>query len=222
MNDFQRQGTLCDVKIKVGCEEIPAHKNILAANSEYFKNKILDSDEEVIEVDGKAEVFQLLLDFMYTRKNDGLTADNFKDVLVMAASLELRVALKMCQNFFDTQMHTKSMSVQRAYELSLLGDLQLSDLSAKARRYMVELLTSFMASSKFSGTQDFLEQTTVECLEACLEKIQLSKLYPFKDELDVSPLSSYILQETHSTKILLRTYIIESGKKIITYDQGLS
>ncbi len=36
MNAFRKRGQLCDVVVKVGGREFPAHRVVLAASSDYF------------------------------------------------------------------------------------------------------------------------------------------------------------------------------------------
>lgn len=61
----------CDVQLQIGDEEFKVHRLVLAASSPYFAalfaGGMKESSKEVVQILGvNAEIFQILLDFIYT------------------------------------------------------------------------------------------------------------------------------------------------------------
>lgn len=85
MDEFRRQGILCDTILHVDGREFPAHKNILAASSAYFLG-LFTSDmkerhqSEVKLEDFKSFVMNDLLDYIYTGEVE-ITDKNVKELV---------------------------------------------------------------------------------------------------------------------------------------------
>ena len=69
---FREQGKFIDVRLKVGEDLFPAHRIVLAANSDYFHamfaHGMKESNEEVIELKDEnilAEAFKIVMDSIY-------------------------------------------------------------------------------------------------------------------------------------------------------------
>ena len=71
MNTLREQNQLCDVILKAGANEIPAHRVVLASSSPYFfamfTSELSESRQMVVtmrEIDSHA--LELLVEYMYT------------------------------------------------------------------------------------------------------------------------------------------------------------
>ena len=97
MDEFRRQGILCDTTLVVEGQEFPAHKNILAASSAYFLGLFTSDMKEKQETEVKLEGFRAfvmndLLNYVYTGEVE-ITEDNVKE-LVFAGDYLLIERLK--------------------------------------------------------------------------------------------------------------------------------
>lgn len=71
INKMRNGQHFCDVQLEVGKETFRVHRLVLAASSPYFAalftGGMKESSKDVIQILGVgAEIFQLLLDFIYT------------------------------------------------------------------------------------------------------------------------------------------------------------
>ena len=97
MDDFRRQEILCDTILQVDGQEFPAHKNVLAACSEYFLGLFTSDMKEKHQLEVKLEGFRAfvmndLLHYIYTGEVE-ITDENVKE-LVFAADYLLITSLK--------------------------------------------------------------------------------------------------------------------------------
>lgn len=88
LNDFRKDGLFCDVRISVGSCLFEAHRNVLAANSPYFRallsNDMKEGHENLVKLDElSAKVVESILDFMYSGKIN-INKDIALDLLVAA------------------------------------------------------------------------------------------------------------------------------------------
>ncbi|KAJ7385687.1 hypothetical protein OS493_013715 [Desmophyllum pertusum] len=70
LNDFRKEETFCDVKLSVQGKTFPAHRNVLSANSEFFKalfaNEMKENAENIVHMDEfEPQVLEELLTYMY-------------------------------------------------------------------------------------------------------------------------------------------------------------
>ena len=70
---FREEGQFVDVRLKVGKETFPAHRNVLASYSDYFYAMFADgmkeSNQEVIELKDESlspHVFKIVMDCIYS------------------------------------------------------------------------------------------------------------------------------------------------------------
>ncbi|XP_034291853.1 zinc finger and BTB domain-containing protein 49 [Pantherophis guttatus] len=99
------QGLLCDCMLVVKGVSFKAHKNVLAAFSQYFRTLFQNSPSQ------KNDVFHLdiknvggigqILDYMYTSHLD-LNQDNIQNLLDIAQCLQVQNILNLCQSFLKT------------------------------------------------------------------------------------------------------------------------
>ena len=93
---FSEQGEFIDVRLKVGEDEFPAHRIVLAANSDYFHamfaHGMKESNQEVIELKDEiisAAAMKIVMDSMYSGEINVNDENVFQ---VLTAADHLRVA----------------------------------------------------------------------------------------------------------------------------------
>ncbi|KAG8453498.1 hypothetical protein GDO86_000212 [Hymenochirus boettgeri] len=102
LHEQRIQGLLCDCMLVVKGVCFKAHKNVLAAFSQYFRSLFQNASSQ------KNDVFHLdikniggigqILDFMYTSHLD-LNSDNIQVMLDIAQCLQVQNVLNMCYSF---------------------------------------------------------------------------------------------------------------------------
>ncbi|NXU55492.1 ZBT49 protein, partial [Turnix velox] len=105
LHEQRIQGLLCDCMLVVKGVCFKAHKNVLAAFSQYFRTLFQNSSGQ------KNDVFHLdiknvggigqILDFMYTSHLD-LSQDNVQAMLDIAQCLQVQNVLNICHTFLKT------------------------------------------------------------------------------------------------------------------------
>jgi len=110
MAKLLRSGLFADVTFRVDREDVPAHRSLLAARSDYFcalfSSSFADSTSPVVAVEGVgAAAFRTLLQFLYT--NDmSLTDDLVVEVMQLAHQYHLPAAYAMCLQHCQRQLTT--------------------------------------------------------------------------------------------------------------------
>ncbi|KAJ7329606.1 hypothetical protein JRQ81_015780 [Phrynocephalus forsythii] len=105
LHDQRIQGLLCDCMLVVRSVCFKAHKNVLAAFSQYFRSLFQNSPSR------KNDIFHLdiknvsgigqILDYMYTSHLD-LNQDNVQTLLDIAQCLQVQNVLNMCRSFLKS------------------------------------------------------------------------------------------------------------------------
>ncbi|XP_014238851.1 speckle-type POZ protein-like [Trichogramma pretiosum] len=116
-------GTLSDVVCNVQNSKFKAHKLVLAAKSDVFvgmfEHDMLENSSNVVNIDDiEPEVFQKLLEFMYTEELPEMTFDNWSKLIVAADKYQVDDLKRLCQ---EGLMRTYSEGT--AVRLLVLTDL---------------------------------------------------------------------------------------------------
>nr|XP_039247550.1 kelch-like protein 18 [Styela clava] len=90
LNEYRKTGRHCDFRIKAGSEELPVHKNIVSASSDYFKAMLSHENVEtksgVVEIKEFDEVcVKKCVDFIYT--GDAYVAKEKRETLMGVAHM---------------------------------------------------------------------------------------------------------------------------------------
>ena len=121
MAAYRREGKLTDVKVRVGGEEFPAHRIVLAANSDFmnalFSSGMRDSDSDVVVLaDVTPRIFGAVLDYIY----DGRVEVEENQLLaILEAAAKLQMAL--LQESVLAQVMTRVVP-ENALSLWILGE----------------------------------------------------------------------------------------------------
>ncbi|KAL4648302.1 transcriptional regulator Kaiso-like [Arapaima gigas] len=88
--DEQRKaGLFCDVTVVVRGRTFRAHRNVLSASSSYFHER-LSAAADVIELDFRPEVFQEVLNYVYSSKIVRVRSDLLKELIECGRALGVR------------------------------------------------------------------------------------------------------------------------------------
>ncbi|KAF8788722.1 Speckle-type POZ protein-like B like protein [Argiope bruennichi] len=110
--DFQnlyQEGTLSDFTVKVGGEDLQAHKAILCARSPVFKamltSNMSENENNVVEIsDLQAETVRRMLIFMYTNTVDDLDWDTAKKLYFAADKYDIAILKQICSDFLKINL----------------------------------------------------------------------------------------------------------------------
>lgn len=150
MDEFRRQGILCNTILQVDGQEFPAHKNILAASSAYFlglfTSDMKERHQNEVKLEGfKSLVMDDLLNYIYTGEVE-ITDENVKE-LVFAGDYLLIDSLKDKGSMYleGTLSPSNCLSVRAFSEKYECGELVYKSESF--------ILDNFVAVSK---SEEFL------------------------------------------------------------------
>lgn len=158
MDDFRRQEILCDTILQVDGQEFPAHKNVLAACSEYFLGLFTSDMKEKHQLEVKLEGFRAfvmndLLHYIYTGEVE-ITDENVKE-LVFAADYLLITSLKdKGSEYLEGILNPSNCLSMRAFS----EKFDCEELMDKSESFILE---NFVAVSK-----------SEEFLHLCLSEIE--------------------------------------------------
>ncbi|BHF76075.1 distal tubule morphoproteinsis [Sparganum proliferum] len=130
LNELRKQRLLCDVTLKAGNVEVPAHKNVLAASSPYFYAMFTSAMAErcapvvnIGNVDGAA--LAQLVDFIYTAEVV-VTEETVQTLLPAANLLQLSSVREACCEFLQCQLHPSNcLGIQRFADMHDCSELLL-------------------------------------------------------------------------------------------------
>ncbi|KAH8864072.1 Kelch-like protein isoform 3 [Schistosoma japonicum] len=128
LNELRCQGLFCDVVLQSGSVRVPAHRNVLAASSQYFYAMFTGPMTEARSpcvrfhgVEGSALI--QLVNFIYTNEIN-VTEDNVQTLLPAANLLQLTVVRDICCEFLQSQLHPSNcLGIQRFADLHNCQDL---------------------------------------------------------------------------------------------------
>ncbi|XP_028986935.1 actin-binding protein IPP isoform X2 [Betta splendens] len=108
MNKMRLRTDFCDVGLKVGGQVFRVHRLVLAASSPYFSalfsGGMKEAQKEEVQILGvETEVFEILLEFIYTGVIS-VTVDNVQELMVAADMLQLNEVVSICGEFLKGHM----------------------------------------------------------------------------------------------------------------------
>ncbi|XP_027453927.1 zinc finger and BTB domain-containing protein 49 [Zalophus californianus] len=143
LHEQRIQGLLCDCMLVVKGVCFKAHKNVLAAFSQYFRSLFQNSSGQ------KSDVFHLdiknvsgigqILDFMYTSHLD-LNQDNIQVMLDIAQCLQVQNVLNLCHTFLKSATVEQPPGVSCNSAFSLQSTVPADAHCAVSENYPPHLL----------------------------------------------------------------------------------
>ncbi|XP_054623099.1 actin-binding protein IPP isoform X2 [Dunckerocampus dactyliophorus] len=105
MNKMRLHADFCDVGLRVGSRVFKVHRLVLAASSPYFSalfyGGMSEVDKEEVEILGvDTDVFEVLLDFVYTG-TISVTVDNVQELILAADMLQWNEIVFICGEFLN-------------------------------------------------------------------------------------------------------------------------
>ena len=181
---FRLEEQFIDVRLKIGKDCLPAHRIVLAANSNYFyamfTKAMKESNQELIELKQKgisAEVLKIILNSIYG-EDLRVNEHNALEILATADHLQFTNVVQKCCDFLVREFKRVRFDVQRYCQLIDVADTRaLGDLK-EAVQYSV--------ATKFQDichSEEFLSQMNADQLISILKRDDLyvpSETFVFK------------------------------------------
>ncbi|NWY74882.1 ZBT49 protein, partial [Erithacus rubecula] len=153
LHEQRIQGLLCDCMLVVKGVCFKAHKNVLAAFSQYFRTLFQNSSGQ------KNDVFHLdiknvggigqILDFMYTSHLD-LSQDNVQAMLDIAQCLQVQNVLNICHTFLKSSTAVEQAGSMPCNSVFSLQNTLGTDTSCASDSYGTNLLPECSADTQTS------------------------------------------------------------------------
>ena len=161
LSQFRENGEFIDVRLRVDESIFPAHRNVLAANSDYFHamftNGMKESNQEVIELKDEnisALGFKVVMDSIYSGELL-INKKNVFEVLTTANQLQMPTVVRQCCDFLDKEYIQGCIDVQTYLHLSAFADLHgLRDLKEDVQRKMASFYSQVSESEEFLSLID--------------------------------------------------------------------
>ncbi|KAM7157063.1 zinc finger and BTB domain-containing protein 49 isoform 2-T7 [Molossus nigricans] len=157
LHEQRIQGLLCDCMLVVKGVCFKAHKNVLAAFSQYFRSLFQNSSGQ------KNDVFHLdiknvsgigqILDFMYTSHLD-LNQDNVQVMLDIAQCLQVQNVLNLCHTFLKSTTVEPPAGMPCSSAFSLQSALTPDTSCVISENYSPHLLQECSADVRHSKVAD--------------------------------------------------------------------
>ena len=153
---FRDEGQFIDVRLKVREDIFPAHRIVLAANSDYFHAMFTDgmkeSNQEVIELKEESispDALKIVMDSIYTG-DLRVNKENMFEVLAAADHLQVTTVVQQCCDFLKREFIQIRLDLQNYSFLSTVADRHgLRDLQEAAERKMASMFKDVCESEEF-------------------------------------------------------------------------
>ena len=158
---FRDQSQFIDVRLKV-CEDIfPAHRIVLAANSDYFHAMFTDgmkeSNQEVIELKDESispETFNIVMDSIYTGDLT-VNEENVFKVLAAADHFQVKTVVQQCCDFLKKEFIQLRLDLHNYCLLSTVANRHgLRDLQEAAEKKIAPMYVDVCESEEFLSNVD--------------------------------------------------------------------
>ena len=138
---FRDEGQFINVRLKVREDIFPAHRIVLAANSDYFHamftTGMKESNQEVIELKDEnisPDALKIVMDSIYTG-DLRVNKENVFEVLAAADHLQVTTVVQQCCDFLKKEFIQLRLDVNNYCLLSTVADRHsLRDLQDAAKK----------------------------------------------------------------------------------------
>jgi len=153
---FRDEGQFIDVRLKVREDIFPAHRIVLAANSDYFHAMFTDgmreSNQEVIELKDEcisSAAVKIVMDSIYTGELC-VNEENVFEVLAAADHLQVTTVVQQCCDFLKREFIQLRLDLHNYCLLSAVADRHgLRDLQEAAEKKMASMYVDVCESEEF-------------------------------------------------------------------------
>lgn len=153
LNEQRTEGVLTDVVLEVDGEEFDAHKNILAAASDYFKIMFTGNFKEqtasIIDLDDtpiSAETLEVILNVLYCGELN-LSTTNILELIASLDFLQMKEHMPQCEQFLATYVSMESCVDY--YEIAT--KYQLEEAAAAVRMFISKSFTTLYKTEEFTN-----------------------------------------------------------------------
>ncbi|CAH1258438.1 KBTBD11 [Branchiostoma lanceolatum] len=166
LNDMIEREQFCDIELRVENRVFRAHKNILAAASEYFRSMFTSDMKErsqgVVTLKGvSGRSFYYLMEFMYTGDLQ-LCFRTVNELLVASSFLQIRLAIEAVAQFLYLHLDAENcldvLNLTETYGLSRLGDRVYQFIKDRRETWSVEHMNPQQRAR--------LDKTPMKCIAA--------------------------------------------------------
>ncbi|CAH1792025.1 unnamed protein product [Owenia fusiformis] len=170
----RKDGSMCDIKLKIGDDFVHAHKCILVSSSKYFERMFLGNFEEnqgEVDLSGSVsskDVLNAILDFIYSGKLL-ITDENIEGLVQCATFFLLDDAQKFCEQYLLSNLTIDTCI--RTYCLSEMYNL--TDLYTIAEKVMKSKFQDVILRNEIlSVPYDYLKRllSNTEMIQLCSAK----------------------------------------------------
>ena len=134
-----------DVIVKTGAQAYGAHKVLLGALSNYFKDLFMHEQSNIVAIDDVDSVtFETVLKYIYTGKTEAVR-QNTESVLTAAVKLQISCLQEICEDFLSVRL--TSDTCVRIYKLA--SGLSCVSLTKKSWAYILEFFESVVSTKEF-------------------------------------------------------------------------
>lgn len=138
LNEYLESGTFCDLTFKIGCEQFPCHRIIVASSSPYFEVLLTHTFKEnnlnSIELhDIEPRIFSYLLHYIYSGEIE-LDENNVQELLMASDMFQLDEVVKFCCHYLSLSLHEKN--VLDIWKIA--NELQCLSLKEEAEHYILK------------------------------------------------------------------------------------
>ena len=151
---FRDEGEFIDVRLKVGEGVFPAHRIVLAANSDYFHAMFTDgmeSNQEVIKLEESISpnAFKIVMDAIYTGDLP-VNAENVSEVLTIAVQFQVQSVVEECCDFLKREFIERRLALHNYCLLCTVADRHgLRNLKEAAEHKMASMYMDVCESKEF-------------------------------------------------------------------------
>ena len=158
---FREQGEFIDVRLKVGEDEFPAHRIVLAANSDYFHamfaHGMKECNQEAIELKDEnisAAALKIVMDAIYSGEIN-INDENVFEVLPAADHLQVASVTQHCCDYLQTKVLHQKFDLQTHCRIYRIADRHgLNDLKEATQREMASIYKEICESEEFLSHVD--------------------------------------------------------------------
>ncbi|XP_068124552.1 zinc finger and BTB domain-containing protein 11 [Hyperolius riggenbachi] len=167
LNQQRLSNQFCDVTLLIEGEEYKAHKSVLAASSEYFRELFIEkgavsSHEAFVDLSGFCKAsFLPLLEFAYTSELS-FEFCSMADIAVLARHLFMHEVLEICESIHK-QMEEKQLTLYHQGDVQTVSSKQkLINVNMQKPGNVQAIISTVMG--EVTNGQQVLHQDNVECM----------------------------------------------------------
>ena len=153
---FRKEGEFVDVRLKAGEDVFPAHRIVLAANSDYFHamftGGMKESNQEVIELKDESissDALRIVMDCIYSGDLH-VNEKNVLEILAAAGHLQVTSVVQQCCDFLKWESVQLRLDLHNYCLLCTVADRHgLRDLQEAAEHKIASMFTDICESEEF-------------------------------------------------------------------------